>query len=385
MKISNHVECIPASQIREMFELASKYDDVISLCIGEPDFETPANIVEAGVKALRSGYTKYVPNAGIPQLREAVAEKIRINNQVDVTWENVIITFGAGQSLMSTMQVILNPNDEVIVPDPCFPNYLGYISLAGGKPIMAETFEKDRFHITNEAIERVITPNSKAVLINSPSNPTGAVLSTEELQKIAETAKRHNLIVISDEPYDTIIYDGRENHCIASLPGMAEHVIIINSFSKSYAMTGWRIGYTVAPKNIIDAMTKLQESLSSCVTASVQMAAVEALIGPQDAVQNMKCVYEKRRNLFVQGLNEIEGISCIVPEGAFYAFPNITKTHMSSFELAKFFIEEVQVVATPGSAFGDCGEGFLRFSFAASEENLEKGIGRMKKALKGKI
>lgn len=381
MNISKRIDNMPASGIRAMFEIAANYDNVISLCIGEPAFETPKNVVEACKSALDNGFTKYVSNSGIQELREAVADKVRKNNNINASAENVMINFGAGQALMSSMQSIMDVNDEILIPDPCFPNYIGYAKLAGIKPVMVNTYEKNKFHITAEEIEKSITPQTKALLLNSPSNPTGAALTEDELKEIAEVVKKYNLIIISDEPYETIIYDDKKHYSIASFPEMLERTITINSFSKTYAMTGWRVGYAVAPKQIVNAMTKLQESLTSSVTSFAQFGALEALTGSQESVRMMKEEYEKRRNLLVKGLNEINGFSCNMPEGAFYAFPNITGTGLSSFDLAKKLIEDVQVVTTPGSAFGNCGEGYLRLSYASDEATLQEGIDRIKTVL----
>lgn len=382
MNTSIRVNNMPSSGIRAMFEIAAKYDDVISLCIGEPAFQTPKNIIEAAKTALDNGLTKYASNSGVQELREAVADKVSKSNNINVTADNIMITFGAGQALMSSMQSIMDIDDEILIPDPCFPNYVGYAQLAGLRPVMVNTFEKDKFHIKAEEIEKSITAKTKALLLNSPSNPTGAVLSKEELEEIAEVVKKHNLIVISDEPYETILYDDKQHYSIASFPGMFEKVITVNSFSKTYAMTGWRVGYAVAPENIVVSMTKLQESLTSSVTTFAQYGALEALKGSQKSVSTMRKDYEKRRNLLVKGLNEIKGFSCIMPEGAFYAFPNIKGTGLSSFELAKKLVEDVQVVTTPGSAFGDCGEGYLRISYASDEATLQEGIDRIKSVLR---
>lgn len=382
MKISQRAKGTPFSGIREMFNLAKNYSDVVNLGIGEPAFDTPKNIIEAGASALRNGYTKYVPNAGILELREEIANKLLRENNIKGTAENIIVTTGAGEAMMLALQAIVDIGDEVLVPDPCFPNYFGQIHVAGAKAIPVKTYEEDKFHITAKEIEKSITPKTKVIVINSPCNPTGAVLNREEIEEIAKIAMKNNLIVVSDEPYETIIFDGREHISIASLKGMEEHVITINSFSKSYAMTGWRVGYAHAPKNVIDKMVILQESVASCVNASAQMACIEALKGPQDVVSEMTREYDKRRNLLIDGLNEIDGISCIKSEGAFYAFANIKQLGMTSKEVSKMLLEKVQVVTTPGSAFGNAGEGYLRFSFASSEENISRGLELMKKALK---
>lgn len=380
IEISKNALSMPTSGIRAMTVLASRYDNVVSFGLGEPDFPTPENIIEAGCDALRNGWTKYVSNQGIPLLLSALAEKMRsYNGMAHVTEDNIHITFGAGQALLLTMETILNPGDEVIIPTPCFPNYFGYVHMAGGTSVIVPTKEENGFRVTAADIEAKITSHTKAILINSPCNPTGAVLTEADIRAIAEVAHAHDLIVISDEPYEAIIYDGQKSFSMGSIPGMEDLVITVNSFSKSYAMTGWRIGYVVAPKAVRERMTLLQESMGSSVTAMCQKAAVEAITGSQDTVDAMCREYEKRRNLLVEGLNQVQGFSCIKPGGAFYAFPNIKSFGVPSQELAVNILNEVQVLATPGSAFGEGGEGYLRFSYASSEEAILEGIRRLKK------
>lgn len=380
IEISKNALSMPTSGIRAMTVLASRYDNVVSFGLGEPDFPTPENIIEAGCDALRNGWTKYVSNQGIPLLLSALAEKMRTyNGMAHVTEDNIHITFGAGQALLLTMETVLNPGDEVIIPTPCFPNYFGYVHMAGGTSVIVPTKEENGFRVTASDIEAKITSHTKAILINSPCNPTGAVLTEADIRAIAEVARAHDLIVISDEPYEAIIYDGQKSFSMGSIPGMEDLVITVNSFSKSYAMTGWRIGYVVAPKAVRERMTLLQESMGSSVTAMCQKAAVEAITGSQDTVDAMCREYEKRRNLLVEGLNQVQGFSCIKPGGAFYAFPNIKSFGVPSQELAVNILNEVQVLATPGSAFGEGGEGYLRFSYASSEEAILEGIRRLKK------
>ena len=380
IEISKNALSMPTSGIRAMTVLASRYDNVVSFGLGEPDFPTPENIIEAGCDALRNGWTKYVSNQGIPLLLSALAEKMRTcNGMAHVTEDNIHITFGAGQALLLTMETVLNPGDEVIIPTPCFPNYFGYVHMAGGTSVIVPTKEENGFRVTASDIEAKITSHTKAILINSPCNPTGAVLTEADIRAIAEVAHAHDLIVISDEPYEAIIYDGQKSFSMGSIPGMEDLVITVNSFSKSYAMTGWRIGYVVAPKALRERMTLLQESMGSSVTAMCQKAAVEAITGSQDTVDAMCREYEKRRNLLVEGLNQVQGFSCIKPGGAFYAFPNIKSFGVPSQELAVNILNEVQVLATPGSAFGEGGEGYLRFSYASSEEAILEGIRRLKK------
>lgn len=378
MRLSDRVGKLPASGIRAMFDLADQYEHTINLCIGEPGFDTPQNIIDAGCKALNSGYTKYVANAGIMPLRTAIAKKMN-QNGFDVSAENVIVTFGAGQSLMSAMQAILNPGDELLVPNPCFPNYFGYASLAAAVPVMVPTYEEDHFHVRADILEKYLTKKTKALIINSPGNPTGGVLPREALEEIADFAIQHDLLVISDEPYEQIIYDDHQHISIATLPGMFDRTLTVNSFSKTYAMTGWRIGYTVAPKETIKAMTKLQGSLSANVTSAVQVAAIEALEGPQDSVSQMQKEYDRSRKVLIEGLNQIQGFSCLMPEGAFYAFANIKETGLRSKEVAVKLLEDVQVVTTPGDAFGSDGEGYLRLSFAATLSDIQEALVRMKK------
>ena len=380
MQMSKSALTMPASGIRAMTVLAAKYDNVLSFGLGEPDFPTPKNIIDAGRSALDEGWTKYVANQGIVPLLGALAEKMRKYNGMDyVTEENIHITFGAGQALLLTMETILEPGDEVIVPTPCFPNYFGYIHMAGGTSVIVRTCEENGFRVTAEDIKRKITPKTKAIILNSPCNPTGAVLTETDIRQIAAVALEHDLIVISDEPYEAIIYDEQKNFSIGSIPEMKDLVITINSFSKSYAMTGWRIGYVVAPAQVREQMTLLQESMGSSVTAACQVAACEAITGPQEPVEKMRRQYERRRDILVEGLNRVQGFSCIKPGGAFYVFPNVKSFGVSSQELAVKILDRVQVLTTPGSAFGDSGEGYLRFSYASSEETIREGLERLKR------
>ncbi len=377
MRRSIIADSMPVSGIRKMFALAAEYDNVINLCIGEPDFETPQHIIDAGSYALNHGYTKYVANSGLSILRKAIAEKMVAENDIQCSENNVMVTNGAGQALMSAIQCSLNPGESVIIADPYYPNYLGYFALAGVEVIPVSTKEQEHFHLTANAIRKAMKPSTKAILINSPSNPTGAVLSLDELKAIAELAKEKNLIVISDEPYESIVYDGRKNYSIASLHDMFERTITINSFSKTFAMTGWRVGYAVAEESFIKAMTVMQESLTSSVNAASQYAAYVALKSEKDDVENMRKTYEERAELLSKGLKKIKGFSFTKPEGAFYAFVNIKDTGLTSAEVSQKLIEECQVITTPGSAFGDAGEGYIRISFASSSEILIEALKRI--------
>lgn len=380
MDLSNRAKNTPASGIRKMFDLANDYDDVINLCIGEPGFTTPQNIIDAAKKALDEGHTKYTANAGIIELRRALAKKLKNDNNIEANPENeLIVTTGAGEAIVLSLMAIINPGDEVILPDPYWPNYLGHIAIVGGEPVFVETSEEDNFSLKAESIKKKITDKTKVIIINSPSNPTGGIIPEEELIKIGKLAKENGIIIVSDEPYEKLVYDGLSNFSLASVEEFKDNIITINSFSKTYAMTGWRVGYAHGPKNIIGGMVKLQENLSSCVNASAQYGAIEAINGPQNAVEEMVKEYKDRRDLLVNGLNELEGVSCTMPQGAFYAFPNIKELNMSSQDVAETLIKEVQVVTTPGSAFGFAGEGYLRLSFASSKEEIMESLSRLKK------
>lgn len=360
-----------------MFALASGYPDAANLGVGEPDYATPDAIVEAAVAALRQGATKYTPNAGIPELRSALAVKLAVENSIPGTEKNILVATGACETLMLCMAALLEAGDEILIPDPCWPNYLGQIHLVGAVPVPVATKAEDAFHLRADAVERAVTARTKALLLNSPSNPTGAVLSLEEMEAIADVVRRRDLVVISDEPYEHLVYDGRSHVSLASLPDMADRVLTVNSFSKTYAMTGWRVGYVHGPEEIIASMARLQENFSSCVNSAAQKACLAALEGPQERVEEMRQGYLKRRDLLVEGLRALPGVTCHLPEGAFYAFPDISSFGKSSVEMARLLLEQAGVVTVPGDAFGAAGEGFLRLSFAASEETLKKALNRM--------
>ena len=294
----------PASGIRKMFDLAEKYDDVIKLTVGEPNFDTPENIKEAAKKAIDDGFTHYNPNAGLKDLREAVSNKYKKYSE-DYTFENVMITVGALEALTLTLMTTVNPGDEVIIPDPCFPNYFGQIMMVGAKTVTVPVYEDNDFVIRAEDIEKAVTPKTKAILLNSPSNPLGSVMNRGEIIKIAEIAEKHDLLIYSDEVYDQIIFDNLEYFSMAQIPEVRNRVLILNSLSKSHAMTGWRIGYVVGSKDIISNMPKLQEGIVSCVSTFTQKAAVEAITGNQDAVYRMIDDYTRRHNILIDGLNNI--------------------------------------------------------------------------------
>lgn len=376
LQLSNAALHYPASGIRKMFDLANQYPDAIKLTVGEPNFDTPAYIKEAAKKALDAGETHYNPNAGMNVLREAVAEKY-LHYWDGYTMNHVIVTVGAMEGLMLTMMLILNPGDEILVPDPCFPNYYGQASLVGATAKPVPTYDAYDYRMQAADVEKCITPKTKALLLNSPCNPTGAVLKKEDVLAIAEVVKKHNLWVLSDEPYDSIVYDGEKPFSIAQVPEIRDHVFVLNSFSKTYAMTGWRVGYVLAPEaDYVKKMAQMNEAIASCVSSFSQVAAAEALKSTE-CVDQMVQDYTRRRDILVDGLNAVPGITCKKSVGSFYAFANITAFGKTSQEFAEELLENAGVVTVPGSAFGECGEGFLRLVFANSDENLKEAVRRI--------
>jgi len=379
VQVSKIAREIKGSTIRKMFNMASSMTDTVSFALGEPDFTTSKNIIDAACKALQEGITHYTPNAGILPLRQAIAKKLKNKNNVEIDPETeVMITAGGMEALMLVMMVALDPGDEIILTDPFWTNHPSQVLMTGAIPRFVKVYEEDGFAYNPDNVRKAINSKTKAILINSPANPTGGVAGREVLEEIAKMAIEHDLIVITDEVYQHLIYDGAEFVSIASLPGMKERTVIIDSFSKAYAMTGWRIGYAAGCSEILQNMIKLHENVVSCITTSSQYGAIEALEGPQDYLKYMLEKYAARRNLIVEGINSIEKLSCIKPKGAFYAFPNITGTGMKSEEFAVELLKKTGVVVVPGSGFGEAGEGFIRISYATSEENIKEGLRRIK-------
>lgn len=369
------------SGIRIMFALADEIADVVNLGIGQPDFDTPAFIREAAKTAMDEGYTRYPPAKGFADLRQAIAGKLKTENGIDADPDTeIFVSVGAMQGIFNTCLHLLEPGDEVIVIDPGY-DYYSQIRLFGGVPVTVPVYEENRFKVDPQDIQKAVSPKTKFMIINTPSNPTGAVFDRDSLRDIAAIAQKDNILVLSDEPYEHIVFDGQAHVSIGALEGMKELTISAYTLSKSYAMTGWRVGYVTAPKPLIDEMEKLMEHMVSGVTAVSQRAALAAIRSDQQCVRDMVAAYEKRRRIVHEGLNAIDGISCILPESTFYAFPNITKTGLSSWDLAKKLVREQQVAVVPGSIFGPNGEGFLRVSFAADENQLHKGIERIRKGV----
>ncbi len=354
--------------------------EIIHLEIGEPDFDTPAHIKAAAVRALDEGWTHYTPAAGIPALREVIADYIRRTRGISVGPEHVVVVPGGKPIMFFAILALVEEGDEVIYPNPGFPIYESMIRFVGARPVPLRLRMENEFRVDVEELARLITPRTRMLILNSPANPTGGVLTREDLEAIAELCLKHDLVVLSDEIYSRILYEG-EHISIASFPGMLERTIILDGFSKTYAMTGWRLGYGVMPEPLAEAVTRLMINSNSCTAAFTQIAGIAALTGPQDDVDRMVAAFRERREVMVEGLNRLPGFRCLKPKGAFYAFPNIEGTGMSSRELAHYLLEEAGVAVLSGTAFGEYGEGFLRLSFANSIENIQKALERIEKAL----
>jgi aminotransferase len=375
--IADHVREIPRSGIRDFFEVVQTMTDVISLGIGEPDYVTPWRIREAAIFAMEKGKTGYTSNLGAPKLRQAVAKYIE--QCIGVSYHphsEVLISVGVSEALDLALRALLNPGDEVIFHEPSYVSYNPSILLSYGKPVSIRTSSEHAFRVLAEDIERVITPHSKALLLSFPTNPTGAILRAVDLESIAELCRRHDLIVLSDEIYSELVYDDTEHASIASLPGMKERTVLLNGCSKSYAMTGFRVGYACAPVPIIEAMMKIHQYAIMCASNMSQEAAIEALENCQKEVEVMRADYERRRNYVVDRLNEI-GLPCHLPKGAFYAFPDITSTGLMSTKFSLQLLRSKKVAVVPGSAFGASGEGFVRCCFATGFEKLKEAMDRI--------
>ncbi len=377
-RISQRASQLSPSGIRKFFDLLASMEGVISLGVGEPDYATPWHIREAAIESLEKGYTMYTSNLGIPELRQELARHLshHYNVEYDPATE-LLITVGVSEGLDLAMRAILDPGDEVIIPDPCFVAYDACVILAGGVPVPVPTNEEDSFELSAAAVAARITSKTRAIFIGYPANPTGAVMPRNKLLEIAELAKRHGLMVVSDEIYAKLVY-GIDHTCLAALPGMKESTILLGGFSKAYAMTGWRIGYAAAPKEIVAAMTKIHQYTMMCAPTMAQVAALEALKSGENSAIEMVEDYNRRRLVIVQGLNDI-GLPCFEPKGAFYAFPSIKHTGMCSEDFAERLLTEEKIAVVPGSAFGRCGEGYVRCCYATSLADIEEALARMKR------
>ena len=385
MKQSVKMDTIPFSGIRKVFEAAGRLEkegkEIINLGIGRPNFDTPEFIKDAAKKAIDDGYTYYTSNYGIEPLREAIAKKFNKDNGLHMEISDIIVAVGANQAVSIAMTAMLDPGDEVLVPNPSWLHYFYCAELCGAKTVSYPLLEENEFNVQIEDIEHLITPKTKMIIVNSPNNPTGSVLTIESLEKIAKIAKENNLIVLSDEIYEKLLYDGSKHTSIASLPGMEERTIIINGVSKAYAMTGWRIGF-VASKNpeFISAMIRVLQYTVTCAASVSQYAALAALEGPQECTEEMRVQFDRRRKLVYESINKIPGLSCICPKGAFYCFVNIKGLGISDEEASHYYLNEAGVAMIPGSAFGEYGTGYLRIAFSNSYENIEKAMDKIKAA-----
>lgn len=373
------MQAVPWSAIRKIFDMCIGVDDLVKFTVGEPDFATQPNVIEAAHQAMLRGETKYTSNRGVIELRRAISEAARKKKNVDIDPETeVIVTNGGMQALFMSMKALLNPGDEIIIGAPYFTNYLSQVLMCDAVPKFVQLREEDGFIMTVDALRAAITDKTKAVLLNSPSNPLGSVIDRESLEGLAQVIKENDLYVITDEVYQDYIYDDDVKFCsIASLEGMKERSIIVDSCSKAFAMTGWRVGYAAGPAHIIDLMVKQQEGMASCVNAPAQYAALEAITNTEQAVSDMIQTFRRRRDLFVEGINNIDGLSCVKPKGAFYLFVNIKKTGLTSDEFAVRLLKEAKVGVIPGSGFGDEGEGYVRISYVVSEDDIREGLKRI--------
>lgn len=378
--LSERVLGLKPSGIRRFFDLAAQMDDVLSLSVGEPDFDTPQPVIQAGIRSLQAGETHYTGNAGRPKLRNAVA--LHLEKLYGIAYdpaEEVVMTVGGSEGLFIAMQALLNPGDEIIIPTPCFVSYQGDAFLTGARIVEVPCKFENNFDLDPQEIQAAITPNTKAILLGFPSNPTGAVASRETLQEIAQLAEKHDLIVLSDEMYDQIVYDG-EHVCFPTLPNMKERTILLGGFSKDFAMTGWRIGYICGPQPLVSKMLAIHQYLIMCVNTTAQDAAITALQVGEEYVQEMVAEYHRRRDYIYQRLTGM-GLPMVKPAGAFYAFPSIAHTGMTSLAFCEAFLKAEKVAVVPGSAFGEGGEGFLRICYASSMENIKEAMDRMERFL----
>ena len=360
--------------------LEAKGIDVVHLEIGEPDFDTPQNICSAATEAVAKGYTHYCNSQGIVALRVEIAKEVARTRAISVTPDCIVVTPGAKPIMFYSILALLEEGDEAIYPDPGFPIYESMISFTGASPVPIPLREELDFRLDVGELNSKITSRTKLIIINSPHNPTGGVLERDDIRAIAELAHKHNITVLADEIYDHIIYEG-EPYSITSLPGMLDKTILLSGFSKTYAMTGWRLGYAIMPPELVDPVVRLIVNSVSCTPAFIQYAGIEALTGPQDSVLRMVAEFKKRRNLIVEGLNAIPGISCLRPKGAFYVFPNVKELSMDCSHLADYLLNEAGVATLPGTAFGKFGEGYLRLSYATSLGNIEKALEKINTAV----
>jgi len=380
-KINKDVAAMPPSGIRRFFDLVIGMDDVVSLGVGEPDFPTPWSIREHAVFEIEKGHTTYTSNYGLLELRRQLAKWLNRQYQLSYNPESeIVITVGASEAIDIALRALLNPGDEVIVVEPCYVSYAPTVTLAGGTPILFPTWQKDNFRIDLEELRNAITPRTRAMMLNYPSNPTGGTFDREDLEKLGAIIREHDLTVISDEIYAELTYD-KKHVSLASLPGMKDYVVLVSGFSKSHAMTGWRLGYLCAPEPLAAAMVKIHQYTILCAPTISQYAAIEALRSCDEDVARMQQEYKLRRDFIVRGFNDL-GLKTLLPEGAFYAFADISSTGLSSEDFCMNLLDAEKVAVVPGPAFGASGEGFIRASYASSFERLEQALEKIAKFLK---
>jgi aspartate aminotransferase len=384
MKLADRMSRLGTETAFEVLARAKQLEatgkDIIHLEIGEPDFTTPRNIIDAGIKALNEGYTHYNPSAGIRELREVVANCISKTRNIQVNPDQVVITPGAKPIMFFGIMALVNEGDEVIYPNPGFPIYESVIKFIGAKAVPIQLREENDFRLDTDELKKLVTDKTKMIIINSPHNPTGGILTYDDLKVIADIAISKDIFVLSDEIYSRIIYEG-EHHSISSFPGMQERTIILDGFSKTYAMTGWRLGYGVMREDLAALVAKLQTNSNSCTATFTQMAGIEGLTGPQGEVDKMVAEFKKRRDVVVEGLNAIPRINCGTPKGAFYVFPNVKEIGWEVRKLSDFILNEAGVAILFGTSFGKFGEGYIRISYANSVEKIKEGLSRIEKAL----
>ncbi len=375
--IADKAASLKPSGIRKFFDIVAEMQDVISLGVGEPDFDTPWHIRDEGIYSLEKGRTFYTSNSGLKELRMEIAAYMQRTQGLDYHYlSEIFVTVGGSEAIDLAMRAMINPGDEVLIPQPSYVSYEPCVVMADGKPVVIELKEENRFRLTPQELEAAITPRTKILVMPFPNNPTGAIMEREDLEKLVPIIVENDLIVISDEIYSELTYGGKQHVSIASLPGMQERTIVINGFSKAYAMTGWRLGYACGPEEIVRQMVKIHQYCIMCAPTTSQYAAVEALRNGDEDVAKMRESYDERRRFVLYTLNEM-GLPCFEPEGAFYVFPCIKEFGMTSDEFATSLLQEEKVAIVPGTAFGDCGEGYLRISYAYSIDSLKKALGRL--------
>jgi len=381
-EISERYVYLPSSEFAEIMRLAAEGKDIISLGPGEPDFTTPQHIIDFAKKKLDEGYTHYSPPIGRFELRKAIAKKLKKDNKINVKPDEIMVGCGSQEALFLATLALLDPGEKMLVPNPGFLAYIPMVETITGVPVSVPMLEEDSFEYNPDTIEKLVDKRTRILLINSPSNPTGRILKKKTLEELADIAIEHDLIIFSDEAYEKIVYDKNKHICVGSLNGMKDHVITFQTFSKSYAMPGWRVGYAAGPEDIIDSMTRMHIYCGLCSPTVSQLAATEALEGDQRCVKEMRDEYDRRRKLIMKRLNEIPKITYLKPEGAFYFFPNITGLRMKSTEVVHFLLKKAKVLTVPGTEFGKYGEGYIRMSYATAYEKIEEALNRIEKVIR---